>query len=1441
MSPYPFDDIPKLRQNLIDRAKSTLTKLFPIEDDNYALTILDLSPTKTQFTPDEEVNAIKQGYSLIIPLRAKLALINKKTNTPISIQQKRIVAIPYVTSRGSIIIEGTEYSPQNQLRLRPGIYVIRQSDDSIAARVHVAGHLAHSLVLDPSTRQLYLTFRQAKLPLLPILEALGFTQEELRQILGKELFDANFGQFAKKDAVLQRFYSLISPRRTQTYYTSDELSKAIQNIIYNLQLDPDVSRYTLKAPYDRVNKQAIATALSRIVNVAKGIEELDDRSHLAFTRVFGLEDLIEEKLQQAAAKLKRVFNSVRAKKDVSYFPPGFLDDYIRDVIFRSGLVVNLQGINPLEHLDTRFRVIRTGQGGLKDDAIPFELRNLHPSHLGIIDPLLTPEGEGVGVDNRFTINALRDEKGNIYLKVYNVKEGKQEVIPIPKLLDKIITFPKELEKGERFVRAIINNKHVIVDRKDVDFVIPNVDSLFSPLSNLVPLKLNSYPQRVSMGARMIAQAVPLIEAEPPLVQSVNSETGKTFYEEYGQKVGALRSPVDGVVKEVTEKMVVIETPEGKEIRFPYYRNYPFNRLTFYSEIPVVKPGDRVKKGDLILRSNYTDNRGTLTLGRNLKTVYMALEGYNFEDAAVISESAAKKLTSDHMYQEWHDLDPDTIVDKQRVISIVPGKYKKDVLDKFNDDGTPKIGAVINPGEPILLKAQRNSLMAGGVLRRFFSDVSPIWEQEDPAVVVDVIRTPKFINVILRSWHPVKVGDKIAGRWGDKHIIAAIFPDDQMPKDEKGEPFELVLNPLGVVGRINVSQLWELLLSKLAKAKGEVIKVPDGIDNIYEAFREELERFGIRDKEPVIYEKYGLRLDLPTGYRYFMKLHHMAEEKLGERSFGTYTSEEAPAKGEGGGAKRVGLLEMLGILGHGAYHVARDARVIRGQKNEDYWLRLQLGYDLPKIVTRPLVYDKFLNQLIVAGMHPVEKGGEIRLIPLTNSEIHSLVEDRYIRKPETVRIIGDEIRPIEKGLFDPVATGGLVGKQWAGISLAAPIPNPVLEDALRNLFGLTKEQYLALISGKQEIPGYGRGAEALRKYLSTIDLKDMLAKEESRAEYLKGEELDKTIRRIRFLRALITNNITLDDLFWDVLPVIPPIFRPVGFGVGTDLPVISDLNHLYKNVFELNEVLRELKKENIDKPEDYLRLYQAVKALAGLDLPVHPKLKAQGISGALKLIIGSSPKEGVVQRKLLGGTVDLVGRAVIIPNPNLGIDEVAIPEHVAWEIYKPYIVRRLIKKGHERVRAVELVIKRDDEAKRALLEEMQVRPVIISRAPVLWKFGVMAAWPRLTKNKTMEIHPFTVSGFGADFDGDTMQIHVPADPDAVREAIEKMMPSKALIGLTRFTAQHTPTMEYLAGLYYLSTLRGQGDPIRFSSVRALIDALKSGRIKPWQNVILETGR
>ena len=726
----------------------------------------------------------------------------------------------------------------------------------------------------------------------------------------------------------------------------------------------------------------------------------------------------------------------------------------------------------------------------------------------------------------------------------------------------------------------------------------------------------------------------------------------------------------------------------------------------------------------------------------------------------------------------------------------------------------------------------------GLSKKLYGDISITWDYEDPGVVTAVHNGPKHINVVVKALHPLRVGDKISGRYGDKHIISAIVPDEQMPKDEKGEPFELLLNPLGVQGRVNVSQLWELFLGKAAKVLGKPIDVPENLKDTIKFVEDKLKEAGLNDTENVLVDGKITR-EAPTGYRYVMKLHHMAESKLGGRSVGQYTSEGLPVKGGEGGAKRIGLLEMLGILAHGAYNVARDARVVRGQKNEDFWMRVRLGYDIPKLAERPFVYDKFLAQLTAMGLYPQEKGDRINFFALTNKDIERLTEGRIIKDGRAIEYKGGELKPVPGGLFDPKLTGGLQGSFWAAIELPEPYPNPLVEPILRSVLGFTEKQFLDVLTGKVEIPKFGKGPKALYEFTKTLDVDKLLSDTEKQIQYSTNKVDDTLVRRYRFLRAIKDRNLTLADLFWTKIPVLPPVFRPVSLLRNTNLPLAADANWLYKNLLDLSESVKQLDRDGLVFPEDRALLYRALKALVGLAEPVNYKLRAQGVKGILQSVIGSSPKEGVMQKKLLGSQVDLVGRATIIPNPDLKLDEVGIPEELAWTVYEPFVVRSLIRRGARPRQAMEQVENRTEAAKKALEEEMSSRPVIISRAPVLHKYGVMAAWPKLTSRNVIEIHPFLVTGFGADFDGDAMQFHVPVDPDAIKEAIERMLPSRNLITFRRFEAGAIPTMEYAAGLFHLSKLQPKGAPIVVANREELLQKLKTGEISPDQRVILKS--
>mgnify|MGYP001093022682 CR=1 FL=1 len=1438
MTLHAIDDFSQVRERIYSGVKQFFQNLPPIEDDEFRLELKDVDySTERDYTPDDEQKAIIYNASLMRPLRARVRLIDKKTGRVVSEDTKRILAVPHLTDRGTFIVDGVEYSFEHQLRLRPGIYTRLTDRGDFEAHFNVVGSTAHRYIFDPESGRFYLTVKQARIPLFPILLALGFKERDLQQILGPKLYELN--QTANDPKAVLHAATALSGRPIND---GMEAAKILKNIYGSMRIDSDMTQFTLGVKKDKVDNDVLARVLQKLIAAARGEATLDDRNHLAFLRLYGPEDLILELIQKQLPQLRKYFNRVRARRDVKYLPSGFLDIAVNYLLFGSRLAVPLEEINLVEVYDTRHRVTRLGEGGIADVVqVADELRQLHPTHLNYLDPLLTPEGETVGVNTRLTYNLRRDKQGNIYKPFIDAKTGRTVWLSPKDLLNKVIAFPGEMESSRKYKYAIINNQHVIVTPKQVDYYVPQQSLLYSPLTNLVPFKANTYPQRVGMGARMIAQAVPLVEPEPPLVQNLDPVTQKSFDQLIGSTIGVRRSPVDGVVTQVRKDAIIIRDKKGVTHRVQIFRDFPFNRKTYYDEIPLVKAGDTVRVGQQLTYSNHTDPSGTLALGRNLKTAYMAWKGLNFEDAAVISESAAKKLTSTHLYQHTFDLTPDIHLGRTRFFSVFPTRYPREIFSNYTEEGFAKPGTILRKNDPIILALRETQPVLGKLsARRAFQDASLLWEYDDPGRVLAVGVTPKGINVLVKVEHPVRVGDKIAGRYGDKHIISTIVPDDQMPKDANGEPFELLLNPLGAERRVNLAQFWELLLAKIARRTGKPYLVPDHAQNSYEFVKQELEKAGMKDTEPVFVngDTQAEVEDVLTGYRYMMKLHHMAEHKLSGRALGGYSAEETPVKESG--AKRVGLLEMLAILAHGAYHVARDARVVRGQKNEDLWTRVMLGYDVPKFVDTPIVYTKFLHQLIAAGLYPREQQGLLSFYALTDDDIKRMVGNRLIKNDELVELRDNNIEIRPGGLFDETITGGLQGTFWSGIKLAVPLPNPLMEPVIKSLLGLSEKEFLAVLRGERNLGDFGTGPEALKKALASINVKKELETLEQAIRDKKVKELDAAYRKVRYLRAMDQYRVRPDQFIWSIAPVLPPIFRPVNLLAKSRLVMADDVNYLYKDLMTINLSAQSLKELNALDGDDIEILYNALRAVIGLADPIHPKYKMQKIKGVIPKIIGNTPKEGVVQRKLLGALVEMVGRATIIPNPDLSIDEIALPEDLAWEVYRPLIIRRLLRHGATFTQAVELFENRHETARDALIAEMNSRPVIVSRAPVLHKFGVQAFWPKLTKNNVIEIPPPLVTGFGADFDGDAMQFHVPIDPAAVKEAIEKLLPSKNLIAFQKFEAHIVPTLEYALGLYFLSKAQpNTKKPVqRFPDAKSLIMAVITRKVDPDQPVVVE---
>lgn len=1431
-----FGDAVKTRQLIYGNVLDAARKLQPLVNQRHTLALRNVDYADPgEYSLKQQKEAILGGKTLGRKLVGQWDLIDNATQQVLDSRKMAIARVPYLTNRGTFIHNGSEYTLSNQMRLRPGIFTRIKDNGEIEAHANImpGKGSSHRYFLDPAKGVFYVKFQQAKIPLIPLLKALGAKDSQLQEAWGRDLWYAN----AQKDDPnsLNKILSKLV-RKADLNDTTENKYAAIKESIEKMEVDPEVSEATLGAPIKNLNLDAMLATTKKLLAVSRGEADVDDRDHLAYQNILGPEDLFAERVAKDYGGMRRgAFYKASFKGNLKNMQPNFLTKQVEAAIMNSGLALNLEEINPSDVYDKQSKITRLGEGGIPSlDSVPDDSRSVQPSHFGFADPVRTPESSRAGVDIFLTGTTRKGKDGRIY-SPFKDKTG-ATVWKSPQDIKKLtVAFPGELNKPYKRVGAMQDGRIKYVPRDQVDLVMPSFDNAFSPLGNVIPMKSAVKAQRMAMASRMTTQALPLEGAESPLVRTGTPGGADSYEKIYGKHMGAVRAEKPGRVMAIDSDSMTIKHDDGTVEEKQLYNNFPYNRKTLITNIPMLKPGDRFEPGQLLAKSNYTDDDGVMALGKNLNVAYIPFKGLNFEDALVISESAAKKLSSQHMYQHGIDWTPDHKQGKSAFVSLFAGKYKKELMDNIDDAGVVKPGTVVNFGDPLILAAKKKDLAYGKVHKKrqqTFTDASETWHHDSPGVVTDVFKGPKGINVVVKSVSQMQVGDKLSGRYGDKGVISAIIPDHQMPVDKESKPFEVLLNPLGIISRTNPAQMVEAALGKIASKTGKPYNVPDfdpdSIDDMTEYAIKELAKHNLTDLEDVTDSETGRKIpQVFTGNRFFMKLHHTSESKAQGRGTGGYSMDGTPSKGGETGSKRISVLDNNALLSHGATEVIRDAGAIRGQRNEEFWLPFMQGLPTPPPKV-PFVYQKFVNDLKSAGINVVRKGSHIQVMALTDKDVDQLAENRFIQSGETVNF-EKGMKPVPGGLFDPTLTGGSTGNRWSAIKLHEPMPNPVMEEPIRRLLGLTQKDFEEVISGKKEFRGL-RGPKAISQALKFFDVDKEMNIAREMIKNGRATHRDAAIRKLGYLKAAKATDIHPSQWMLTKAPVLPPIFRPVSVMSDSKLPLVSDANYLYKELLEANDNLRDMSKEVDDVGEERLNLYKAFKAVTGLGDPTHPKLQEKQVKGVLKHIFGSSPKFGTVQRKLISSTVDLVGRGVISPNPDLDMDSVGLPEDKAWDIYKNFIVRRLRRKGLPLVQAAKAVVDRTAAAKNELMQEMQERPVIINRAPVLHRFGIMAFYPRLVKDNTLQVSPLIVKGFNADFDGDAMQFHVPVSDEAKKEAIDRMLPSRNLLSPADFkTPAHMPSQEYTGGLYAATTGNSGRRPHVFRSIKDMLAAFRRGEI------------
>lgn len=632
--------------------------------------------------------------------------------------------------------------------------------------------------------------------------------------------------------------------------------------------------------------------------------------------------------------------------------------------------------------------------------------------------------------------------------------------------------------------ALRDNKIQEVDDNEVDVELLSPNNFFSTHINLIPMHSAVQGPRLFYGARFYNQALPLVNPDAPLVQNLNSQDkdGQSFDETLGKIAGSVIADDDGEVVDLTPDFVKLKKADGSIKSFDLYNNFPFNRKTAITHKSLINKGDVVKKGQMLAKSNYTSDNGSLALGANARVGLVPFKGYSMDDAIVVSNSFAKRLTSDHSYTVEQDYDNDIKGGLNHFVSLFPTQFNKEQIKKFDANGVVKPGTIVKQGDPLILATRPRVFSSttaqlgklSKAMRQSRHDSSQLWDSEFDGMVTDVAKTKTGYKVIVKSEAPAQMGDKIVFRSGQKGVIANILSDDHMPRTKDGNPLEVLLNPLGIPSRVNNGIIYELLLGKAASKLGQPIKVPSFNkpgERWYDFVAKTLKDADLGETEEVFDPMSNRLLENPitVGVGHILKLHHTSASKASARGQGGYDLDQQPLKGgsEAAQAKRLSGLEVHSLLSAGAYKTLKEGATLRGQKNDEYWRALRQGYK-PKPPGAPFAWEKFQTLLTGAGLQARKiDGGKLRLGPFTDDDLdkRGAVD---IRSGDLVDM--NTMDAIPGGLFDQSIVGN---NKWGKIALPFKVPNPAFEPAVRHLLGLTEKELRSIMSGQTELPQHLR--------------------------------------------------------------------------------------------------------------------------------------------------------------------------------------------------------------------------------------------------------------------------------------------------------------------------------------------------------------------------------
>lgn len=1433
------------RENVRDKAVESLRNVFPFVGKRYTIDVDNVHVKPMDYGPEDYKRAIMTGRSLSEPVKGTLLLRDNNTGKTLQrVPNFNLVQLPYYTAHHTFILDGNPITVNNQLRMKPGVYARKKRNEELEAQFNVGKGVPFRMTMDPESGHFHLEYQATRIPLYSVLNKLGVSDKTVAQYWSPKLTQSNQAAFGNKiDQHFNKFYE----KAVRPFERKEGVSpaQAVADVLQNTKLDPFVTKELLGKSFDHVTPETLLMTSQKLLRAYNDKQDFDERDNLAYKRILGADDFIAERIKLDARDLRRKFLTKLeyGKADLTkVIPSSPFTKGIRNFLNTTQLKGTITQINPLEIMDSAVRITSMGEGGISSErGVPQEARYLHGTHMAAIDPVRTPESHHAGVEVHASLFMARDRNGNIYTALKD-RAGKTKYVPITESTKSAIAFPDQVLKGK--VDAMVAGRQLSVPANRVKYQVPHPNAMYSLSTNMIPFLDSIDGNRAEMGSKMVTQALPLQDAEPPLIQVSSYRPGMTMEQELARRV-IPTAPISGVVTKIRDGRIYIR-PAGEKTSavggagaaVPFFQNFPLNSKTYLHDEPIVKPGDVVKAGQPLANSLFTRD-GQMALGKNLRVAYIPLRGMNSNDAVVISESAAKKLTSMHMYKPTLELDDTTKVHRETHRAYFGNKFQKAQYDKLDSTGVIKPGTVVNPGDPLIAAVQKTELSSEARLLgklhkslvRPYRDASLVWDGETQGVVTDIARTGGQIRLTVKTKEPMRVGDKLAGRYGNKGVVSAILPDEHMFQDEKGRPIDLAVSPAGVVSRINPAQVLETALARVAEKTGKPIAIDNFAprDNV-QFVKSMLKRHNLKDTETLTDPMTGKKIpNILVGPQYIFKLMKTTSTNFSARGVEDYDVNQQPSAGGPTGSKGMGRMELNALLAHNARNILRETSVLKSQKNDEWWRAYQLGLPPPPLKTS-FAYDKFGTMLAGAGIKMNKRDNFIALGPLTDRDV-SKMSAGAIKTPKF--ILAKNLDPERGGFFDPVLTGGMGGTKWSHIELQEPLVNPIFERPVKTLLGLKQKEFDSML--REE------GGAGIKKRLAQIDVDQRKKEVMKELKAARADKRDGLVKELKYLQALHESNMRPDEAYViSKVPVIPPIYRPIVPGAKGQLQ-ISDPNYLLRDAMVANELLAKTQSlPGAIRQDARTHLYDAVGALYGTRPPVSPQLINRNAQGYIARIAGAdSPKSGFFHSALIRKQQDISGRGTIAPDAALAMDEVGLPEDAGWAMYAPFVVRNLVNRGYKAMEAKKLLEDRHPVAKDALQAELSQRPVLINRAPSLYRFNVLAAFPKLVPGKTIRVPEALAPIQSGDFDGDAVNITVPVTPPAVEEAKQMTLPNMLLSDQYKFTlTKAAPQQESILGIYRATNAKQEGKPRVFENKADAMKAYNMGEIGLGTPVIIK---